>query len=1283
MTVIIKGRANAVVTPTIVSAITTPTLPTAATILPYKPSPKIDGEIIAIVGPTKTISSPISGATRGGSPATSAASTAEIKPEILAKVPISPASGVAGKPAKPAIPDYSHYTVSPSLPASISDLSLVATNRKHSTFNPLNDLAGMTNQRPVIAAITNFEPILISEISSDKGSSSVPFTRMGKHLFEQFFVRHLISENIDRLVKELRQSQNTSPLIGKLIGQFRGNFEKAFRPVTDLFNALNDIEELKKSFEFRRYAAINSSVFESYVHFDSFALASPKDVISVKISDIFTGDYHFNEASFRTFTNTKVMYQLLYELQHISKNSSYDLIRSDVTNHSSDSSPVSIVKNTTTSSRYAFGFFERYSKLTISLQKLQDLSKTFDVDSLSKLVVDAFSRITSELPTNLLDRVSLLSTLISKEYRTSAGIANPDFRKRFATYGFDIDSSQNVIDQLVGDIPDQITDILNPQPAGALTNLLQIIDGNVAILPFEQKYIDSSNGTYTPGSVYLADSILDDSTSKFSVSRLQKYLDAIGITTTALVDVMNSLKLINPAGFSAIGANRSDVFFVRTLAEILRSSFSNGDLSAGILVGTQNEVLIAAMSLAAIDEKLRSLLFILFTADQIQPLPSGTDLGKIIESSVLTASIINKISDRVFELMDAHKSAPSATYSGFERSPIASGITAAIETGAISIAGDIDRSSRDIGDEEFRSSLSGDQFVKMKTFFNNISADFAKNSCFDISDKTRFSHVNAEVLKLIVFQFVIDITSRFTFAKFSTTTTSGLRITNDNVRVANFRTLVDKLVVAPDMQQALQLTIAEEADAYDPQLRIIGRKLNDEELAVKKAYLSIFSTVSAVKNKASEIISLFSNTTGKYSRIFDEISSVVSPKLISIIDAAQIRLAVHQSQEILFHSDIATKTGKPVQFLDGAIVENDVIFALTAMCGEKMFQQAQAENMRILSVGLPTGFSKQLQERVNSADTKDNAHLITKQKDIVIINVYKKDLEFPDLVFKPQKFMFELSRFVSPVVSFDETLVKEDPSYGNFTSVLENVKTFDLTPDDKNSIDNSGQKGKASDIYTNSEYDFLNLDQKNSIVRNHVVSLLLEQYVRLLSGVTLNEQAFLINSGEDITLSTLPDEDILKQIIDNHVKNVAKLDNFDSTTDSIDALGLPDEIVNKLIHDMKHLSALAFSRTTLANPSGEIKRALTPKLFERIFNLPVDPDDFVIDVKKTTTTSFGNMSLNRLILASEVVEIMTPTLAVGVSPEVSYKLSEKNRKRGTVTLEQYFVTIETALGTEI
>jgi hypothetical protein len=109
-----------------------------------------------------------------------------------------------------------------------------------------------------------------------------------------------------------------------------------------------------------------------------------------------------------------------------------------------------------------------------------------------------------------------------------------------------------------------------------------------------------------------------------------------------------------------MGLNRSDVFFFRLFSELLRATMSTGDLGAGILVGTQNEVLVSTFAQAAADDVLKSQIFaLLWDAD-------SAELDTIID-----VDAVNRIFNRVTTVLGALRADTTKSTSGLKKTPLA------------------------------------------------------------------------------------------------------------------------------------------------------------------------------------------------------------------------------------------------------------------------------------------------------------------------------------------------------------------------------------------------------------------------------------------------------------------------------------------------------------------------------------------------------------------------------------------------------------------------------------
>jgi hypothetical protein len=70
-----------------------------------------------------------------------------------------------------------------------------------------------------------------------------------------------------------------------------------------------------------------------------------------------------------------------------------------------------------------------------------------------------------------------------------------------------------------------------------------------------------------------------------------------------------------------------------------------------------------------------------------------------------------------------------------------------------------------------------------------------------------------------------------------------------------------------------------------------------------------------------------------------------------------------------------------------------------------------ARNSKIVTIGIPTGFSKKLADRVSITNlNRQGAN--TKQSDVIAVNIYPNDIRFGEIVLKPFTYLFDLSLFL-------------------------------------------------------------------------------------------------------------------------------------------------------------------------------------------------------------------------------------------------------------------------------
>lgn len=365
-------------------------------------------------------------------------------------------------------------------------------------------------------------------------------------------------------------------------------------------------------------------------------------------------------------------------------------------------------------------------------------------------------------------------------------------------------------------------------------------------------------------------------------------------------------------------------------------------------------------------------------------------------------------------------------------------------------------------------------------------------------------------------------------------------------------------------------------------------------------------------------------------------------------------------------------------FLNEDVVTPGMTNALFSMLREGQFKSFGQSTVRIAAVGIPAGFSDNL-TRVVKTKNATPVDFAERQRDVVAINVYKKDEQYDGLVFKPKSFLFELTRFVSRTA---------DPDIGeaeDFFTANQKLKHVDFSFELTNSY---APEGIGLDkLFSDPAYGFLTLDQKASMVRNHAVSVLLEMYVRLLTGMNLNEQAFVANAAE-LLQKRAASSSFMKEAATVHLSKVLgtpiildqavggdpflldaqslqQVDDFDQAQKLVDVPTASGGLKEKLTEDLRTFARLFASRSMLSDGQIERTRLIAPKLFERVFNVAFDANTFEIDIKSSDPDTVKALTQQGMIVTfggaqGQPVPILVP----------------RSTDSGHVTFEKYFVDVE-------
>lgn len=271
--------------------------------------------------------------------------------------------------------------------------------------------------------------------------------------------------------------------------------------------------------------------------------------------------------------------------------------------------------------------------------------------------------------------------------------------------------------------------------------------------------------------------------------------------------------------------------------------------------------------------------------------------------------------------------------------------------------------------------------------------------------------------------------------------------------------------------------------------------------------------------------------------------------------------------------------------------------ALDYLLASPDFSSRTSENKRIVVTAIPTGLINNEKRYVEKSFGEINRSGMLE----VIVN--RKDHELDDLIFKEKVFLFDPQLFVTPDSFGDFNAQRVTVDSDAALSIAKRVK-FLLCDRDGTSL------LSYADVRSNPRYSALSSSQVNEVLRNTVLSYLLETYTFKLCGSLFDE------------VISLPIDDSTSQeglAALSSLANAGLPDVILPTAGQISSLlGSDGEVnmaanVNGLTTGDKELIA-ALTSSFLMRNDNLTDRVLLRSKFDRVLTVIVDPDDFEVDV---------------------------------------------------------------------
>lgn len=1021
----------------------------------------------------------------------------------------------------------------------VSD-SLVVTPKK---FEPYEQLTGISHERPEIVMLTNFLPLFTKDVSHSQPSfihlvengGIYPFmTDAGRFVDTHLQARNLRNVNMIQLLRVLRSRYS---YMGWYFTQRKRAFEKNTDALRDSANFLlelvRSLERLKAQLDLRddlhivdphsvvNYYFLNftriNSLATSNILFDFIRRYLP---VQYTVPDALVRLGYTSDNVLHNFSSSKIWLQLLLELKSILEFHSAEFIDIDPVTQRRDSNAVALTRLTTP----RFG-------LRTSIPALPPLSElTTLAPSHINVAVNTLNQAWQVLYQDVHFKtneahIAALANMASKEFRYSYGLSLPDVKQSLADqFSYSVTPADNagVFESIIGKFGNNITDFPATQ-TNSLANLAQRQPSeNVAVLTFESKYVDGDTGTLTPGGSFYVDQVLKTDGQTFDVSRLDELGNLFEKSHKQFSTVVNGMNMLatrvydpydrTHTQFSSIMSSPVDL-----VQEVVRNLLDTR--TGNTLPQAVNDNLGAVYSFAAQNNRVKSALFMFTMAratrlySPVIPFFSFTNFQTTNDNTPLTDALINNVIDTLAASVPQTLTGNQFIISQFFH---------------------VNKKFPTLSRDTIRASMkSGTVLTRfIESTMQQVLGAFRSNGHAMSGDHTRFNGDLDTTIMMVVFDTILQMVARYN---------------NQTVISANSgHTLYN--------QGTLTFNISRTTTNHRASYNDLITRLEKEVALTHKLIYTVMNSLQ----KLSGAFKNYSNYLKSPPALdkLREISSILNdPTLLQMLMSEQqimmLASTVHDLVDRISQYGVTPDSGDAdgdgdfdaddeLKVLDDSVVMPQLRNAVYGMFGTQEFDAKKGYNKKILTVGVPLGFTRRLKQRVNINNLKKST-FVDKQNDIVQVVVYKVDLQNSDIVYKPKRLLFELSRFPVrndryflgiPEKPTMQDIVHAIPTrdFGQSQAQASEVTYWSLNTDDIN----RGRKAAFAD----ESYSFLSQQQKQEIIHNHVSSYLLEVYTRLTTGVSLADYHFdLVEPPKAMESETI------KLITEHHVAHVTNLFN--------------------------------------------------------------------------------------------------------------------------------------------
>ena len=971
---------------------------------------------------------------------------------------------------------------------------------------------------------------------------------------------------------------------------------------------------------------------------NSFVFQSP----NMALKDFFTSKMLFSETAYEIFSDTKILYQMLFDLSGMLDKCSFNLL-----DNFTDSERSTYIGNPSSVRRQT-----AQDGITIDRTYGDNLRYTSNAIR-SKYILDivTMNGVLNVLPKGTSNRIKFIINLLSKELRVSKGLGK--YKLTEGNY-FGFRNQGNPFANVLGTVPNDI--FLEPTGLNSLATLFYIKTGNqsVVVLPFENRQLVGDNETvFVPGNSYFSDRILKNDFSLYN-----NYRETFGTRVSNFKGAFEKLLVkqadndITSKDIQSLDILKSALNSYSLSQNLIRNVNSDPTsvatfvlfLAAGASINFKFELYKLLLLIIAYDtrrdvtqntvrtDKFRDLLFSELSRQTIQGftapvsetnlvslLNTQLDVVKALFISTATTTAVNQVGNL-----------------GSERNQTAA---ARARTNAENLGLPVSQqrlnrrnnttNTFSISTQQFSelvNALRGDQNLLRnvvdlaKLLFVSCSDDDKAYHIVDGGTATRYNNLTITNYILLVYELFHMFVEQFAKSNMSYTVAGA---------------------VGDQMCETIQVSfIGNDLEKISNNIRLFNSNQTQDD-----------HNLTDYGAKLTQEDQLISNVILFFDRLNQQLSNVAS-----LSDAETQALASTLTNNV---SNISTtRTSKSVlsSIINKASLYNptnnpNLAFYLPAgkAVSDKNFEAVKLAlshpefltgNKKIITVGIPLGFANAaLSAKLNKSDVY-SGNIKETPSDIINVKIYRISKNDEGIIFKPQSIKFDLSLFSK---GFDSYSIGQIQQLG-YSGLVNNFEFYDFDEDEP--FSEVTAKTAAKFVQFDPFYS-VSTERKRlglEVSANLFTSFVADIYMHMLTGLNITEETFVRYTEAELNGFT------------------AELGKVAAGTADLSKVKFMSPEYRDLLTAFRSNTDDTKLMLTLCNDIP--KSVFREKDYDRVFNIVFDPSKFPVDIETMCQTNEGYTLVQSLWSSDQLYEVESG------GEKVYYKRSPN------FVIDQHFISVE-------